>query len=343
MPDFWRSSGYHLLQRESNGRLEVTPAFLRAYVMRPELAPVPESCAAELALHEALSADPMMPVDEKQLHCLMDPDARENYAVVLRFRDLVLAADCLESCYLGLFRNDASEVPPLFLDQLVHVILRGILDGCDDPIRVRAAELLFRTQKITIKDGTVMAADEEIVDMRATRDRMDGVVHFDHIGQLMAETLPSGRTVELDVLDESNGAAYWRRSDCFDTVLDLGFTKPGLDAVCRVLEAWVRHFLGVDLTIYPVQSIRDDRWRWHVGLDSEATAMLNDLYKGVPLSDDRQYRLLSLFRAEFRDPDVMLPSAKGRPIYLGMAMTPDGTLRLKPQNLLVNLPLANIA
>jgi hypothetical protein len=33
----------------------------------------------------------------------------------------------------------------------------------------------------------------------------------------------------------------------------------------------------------------------------------------------------------------------GRPIYLGMAMTTDNVLRLKPQNLLVNLPLAEPA
>jgi len=29
----------------------------------------------------------------------------------------------------------------------------------------------------------------------------------------------------------------------------------------------------------------------------------------------------------------------GRPVYLGMAMNAKGKLRLKPQNLLVNLPL----
>jgi hypothetical protein len=27
-------------------------------------------------------------------------------------------------------------------------------------------------------------------------------------------------------------------------------------------------------------------------------------------------------------------------VFLGLAMAPDGTLRMKPQNLLVNLPLA---
>jgi hypothetical protein len=35
----------------------------------------------------------------------------------------------------------------------------------------------------------------------------------------------------------------------------------------------------------------------------------------------------------------MQPDVAGRPVWLGLAMTPDGLLRLKPQNLLVNLPL----
>ncbi len=54
-------------------------------------------------------------------------------------------------------------------------------------------------------------------------------------------------------------------------------------------------------------------------------------------------RLLSLFRLEFRDSAAMRLDVAGRPIYLGMAMTGDGVLRLKPQNLLVNLPLVETA
>jgi hypothetical protein len=343
MPDFWRSSGYYLLRRDAGGRLAVTPDFLRAYFARPELAPVEESCAAEIALHRALLDDPMMEVGEGELAALADPDARENYETVLGLRDRIVAEGSLESCYLALFRTRAAGVPGLFLDQMAHAILRNILDGCDDPIRVRAAELLFRAQKVTIKDGSVMAADEEVVEMRAFRDQRVGVVQFEHIGQLLAQPEPGGRTVELDVLDETTGDVYWQRSDRFDTVLDLGFTKPGLDAFCRVLESWVRHFLGVDISVYPVQAISDEKWSWHVGLDAEATAMLNDLYNGVPLSDDRQYRLLSLFRAEFANPGDMMPSVRGKPVYMGLAMTADGIMRVKPQNLLMNLPLANAA
>ena len=39
----------------------------------------------------------------------------------------------------------------------------------------------------------------------------------------------------------------------------------------------------------------------------------------------------------------MPPAIAGRPVYLAMCMTEAGRLRLKPQNLLVNLPLAERA
>jgi hypothetical protein len=53
-------------------------------------------------------------------------------------------------------------------------------------------------------------------------------------------------------------------------------------------------------------------------------------------------RLLCLFRLEFRNPADMRPSLSGRPVYLAMAMDERQRLRLKPQNLLLNLPLAQI-
>ncbi len=89
--------------------------------------------------------------------------------------------------------------------------------------------------------------------------------------------------------------------------------------------------------------IRDDRWVWHVGLDTESSAILNDLYAGDDIEETRMSRLLSLFRPEFKDSAAMRVDVAGRPIYLGMAMTTDNVLRLKPQNLLVNLPLAETA
>jgi len=336
VPEFWRSSGHHLLVPDGSGRLAVTDDFLRAYWLRPEVIPVAESCTAEVALHDELMANPRLAVPPARLLRLADPDARANYAAVLRFRDRLLARPTLEAAYLDLARTVATGMPPLFLDQLVHVLLRHLLAGCDDPIRVRAAELLFREQKVTIRDGAIMLADEETVEMRASAG----------LGSptgLLVEPDSTQRSIELDVLDETNAPIYWARSDRFDTVLDLSFARPGLDALCRVLEVWIAHLTGAAVGIQPVQRIDDERWIWHVGLDAEASAFLNDLYQGAAIDEARQARLLALFRLEFRDPADMLERVRGRPVYLGLAMTGAERLKLKPQNLLVNLPLARPA
>jgi len=335
MRDFWRDSGYHLLGATAEGRLAVSDDFLRAYLMRPEVRPVAESCAAERALHESLMTEPRREVSEPEIDRLADPDARDNYRVVLGFRDRLLAADDLEACYLACFTGDAGEpLPPLFLDQMAHVILRHILDGTEDGLRARAGELLFREQRVTIQDGNILAADAEVVEMYAATGG------FGALGQLLAEAQTPLRSVELEVLDERNPDAYWGRDQAYDTVLNLSFAGGGLDALCRVLETWVRHFLAVEVSIQPVQQIRDQRWVWHVGLDAEGTRLLNDLYTGVEVDEARMARLLSLFRLEFRDPQLMRPDIAGRPVYLALAMSEDAHLRLKPQNLLVNLPLA---
>ena len=77
-----------------------------------------------------------------------------------------------------------------------------------------------------------------------------------------------------------------------------------------------------------------------MGLDVEATALLNDLYAGMAVDEARRGRLVSLFRLRFADPAEMRADLAGAPVYLGLMARPDGQLRLKPQNLLLNLPLA---
>jgi hypothetical protein len=217
---------------------------------------------------------------------------------------------------------------------MAHVILRSILEGCEDGLRARAAELFFREQNVTIMEGHPLAADAETVEMYATTGS------FGSLGKLIVEAQTPLKSVELDVLSEENAALYWERDARYDTVLGLGFAGPGLDAFTRVLEAWVAHFLDVQVRVQPVQKISDEKWVWHVGLDAEGTGLLNDLYNGVEVEEERLARLLALFRLEFTDPSVMQAEIAGRPVYLAMAMTPDNVLRLKPQNLLVNLPLA---
>ncbi len=335
MHDFWQDSGYHLLERRADGYLTVTDDFLRAYLNRPEVRPVEESNDAERALHAALLRNPREAVSGDRLAAMADPDAIENYQVVLAFRERLLAADSLEDAYLKLFLEPQGiTVPPLFVDQLAHVIARAVLEGEDDPLKARAAELLFRAQQVTINDGAIMAADAETVEMYATSGG------FGSLGRLVAEAQTPLRTVELDVLTETNADIYWGRDSRYDTVLNLNFSGAGLDALCRVLEGWIAHFYDIAVSIQPVQKITDERWVWHIGLDAEGSAMLNDLYNGVDVGEGRLARLLSLFRMDFQDPSVLRPELAGRPVYLAMAMSEKSQLRLKPQNLLVNLPLA---
>jgi hypothetical protein len=334
MAEFWRASGFDLLDRTEAGALAVTDDFLRAYLARPEMAPVAESCKAERALHAALLDDPRRMVTAVHLVAIKDRDARENYDVFVRYRDWLVRHRTVEAAYAALFRAGDVTLPGLFLDQMAAAILRGLLDGADDPFRARAAELLFRAQKIDIQDGRILAADEETVDMLAATGGLGA------IGRLIVEAGTPPRRVDLDVLTEANAAAYWARSDRHDTVLDLTFAHAGIDALARVLEAWTRHLTGAAVSIQPVQAINDPAWAWYVGLDAEANAILTDMYEGRTIDDARAYRVLSLFRLEFADPARMLPRVAGKPVYLAMAMTEAKRLRLKPQNLVVNLPLA---
>ena len=334
MPDFWRSCGYRLLTTGADGRLTLTDDFLRASLLRPELAPLPESCAAELALHDRLLAAPRAAVSEADLASLADPDIRENYAIWLRFRARLTAAPSLEGAYTALFK-DGVDVPPLMVQQLTQVLLRHLLGEGVDPMHARVAEMLFRPQKIAVRDdGAVMAADELTVEVYSETGG------FGSLGELLQKNRVPTRTVDLEVLDENNSALYWERDERHDLAISLNRGRPALAGLCRVLERWIAHFLGVAVTIEPKREIDDKRWVWHVGLDAEASALLNDLYNRVAVGEERMGRLLCLFELRFANPADMRPGIAARPVYLAMAMDAESRLKLKPQNLLLNLPLA---
>jgi hypothetical protein len=228
-------------------------------------------------------------------------------------------------------------VAGLFLDHMAHVIVRNILDDATDPFQARAGELLFREQSATSEDGVILLGDSETVGMLAATAGMGS------LGKLIAESGVKPKQVNMDVLVAETADIYWQRCERFDTVLDLTFARPGLAALARVLEAWVAHFLEAKVTIEPVQRIEDEHWVWHVGLDQDASQFLNDLYEGKEIDQERAERLLSLFRLEFEDASLMRADVAGRPVYLALSMSAGKKVRLKPQNLLVNLPLARKA
>jgi hypothetical protein len=329
--EFWRNSGFHLLERDAAGRLAITDDFLHAYYLRPEIHPVEESGERELALHASLMTDPRRSVAENEILEVEDEDARHNYRILLGFRERLLAAGTVEGAYMTLFKG-AIDVPPMFIDQLVHVVMRNILDSTDDGLQARAAELFFRSQKASLQDGHVMVADHETVEMHAAGSR------YGSIGRLIVEAQGSLGAANLDVLERANAALYWSRESKHDTVVSLTYGRPALDAFARVIELWIAHFLNLAVRVRPVRRIEEPHWAWHVGLDAESTAILNELWAGREVDPGRMRNILALFALHFDDPAAMRADIAGRAVYLALSAD-EGVVRMKPQNLLLNLPL----
>ncbi len=333
MTDFWIASGHHLCDRDAEGRLVPTPDLWRAFLARPELRPPPEACDAERDLHAALLRNPLQAVPEASLAALADPDAAENWQVFLRFRDRVAARPTLEAAWIDLYAGDVRGVPPLFLQMLTQLVTRAAMEGVSDAYVLRAAECLFRPQRAAIHQGALLLADEETVDLRAR----DG--DLGPLGALLTEAGAVPRAVELDVLASPDIAPYAARADAHDWALDIAQNRPGQHALARVLERFIAHLLGERVAIRPAAVIEDPDWSWHVGLDTEATAIANDLWHGHDVAQARLARIVWLGVLDFAEASRVLPRAAGRPVYLALAMDSAQRLRLKPQNLLAGLPL----
>jgi hypothetical protein len=331
MTDFWLSCGHHLLDRDEGGGLVVTDEFLKAYLARPELAPPADACVVERTLHAALLTNPHRPVAASEIAAVADQDARENWSLMVAFRDLLVAQPTLEAAYLHLVRTGMGATPPLFVNQLVHVILRNALDGCDDAYVLRAAEMLFRPQRLTTCEGSLIAADEETVAGRNAQ-----------VASPLVSMLGLPAEAAIDVLNDDNAASYWERSDRFDLALDLTAGRRGLASLGEVIVRWVAHLLAVEVEVEPLIEASDVTLTWYVGLDAQATKIGDALWSGEELDETTRSRVVGLYRLAVRDPDIMLDKARGAPIYLIMAMTPDGMLRLKPQNLVNGLPIRHL-
>jgi len=331
MNDFWISSGHHLLDRGRAGGLHVTDEFLKLYLARPELLPPPDACAAEKTLHARLLANPRLPVSTSDIASIADPDARENWRLLIDFRDHLLRHETLEAAFGALVRNGVGNVPPLFVNQLMHVILRNALDDVQDPRVLRAAELFFRTQRVTLHDGALIAADEETIA---------------GVGQAPASPLVSmlglPPDAAIEVINDANAGSYWQRSDSFDMALDLSGGRAGLAALAKAMERWVDHLLGLAVSIEPLAELHDAPLSWYVGLDADATEIGNTLWHGDEVNKDAMRRVVGLFSLNFHDPRLMLDKVRGEPIYLVLAMTNEHLIRMKPQNLVTGLPVKHL-
>jgi hypothetical protein len=332
MKDFWLSCGHHLTDRDPSGGLLVTDEFLKAYLARPELCPPPEACRAERGLHAVLLADPRRPIGPEEIAAIADADARENWRQMVGFRDHLSHHKTLEAAYLDLVRRSVGNTPPLFLNQLVHVILRNVLDGCDDPFVLRAAELFFRPQRMTMHGGALLAADEEKI-------AGTGAAPLSPLVSMLG--IPAG--AEIDVLTDDNEDIYWKRSDLFDMALDLTVGRRGVAALGTVIEQWVKHMLSIEVVVEPLSEMRDVPLTWYVGLDAESTRIGDALWNGDDLGEEARGRVAALFRLTFCRSGLPVAPIESNPVYLILAMTAHKVLRTKPQNLLTGLPARRLA
>ena len=331
MKDFWISCGHHLLDRDQGGGLLVTDDFLKVYLARPELIPPPEACVVEKTLHGALMADPRRAISASDIAAIADADARENWQVLIAFRDLLLRHKTLEGAYAELLRNGPGKTPLLFVNQLVHVILRNALDGVEDAQVARAGELFFRTQRVTLHEGSLLAADEEII---------GGINPAPQSPLVSMLGIPAD--AHIHVLKEDNASSYWERSDQFDMAIDLTAGHSGLVALAEVMRRWIKHVLGVEVAIEPLTELREVNLAWYVGLDADATKIGDMIWNGEAIDEATMSRVVGLFALTFRDPSIVLDRVKGEPVYLILAMTPEKIIRLKPQNLATGLPIRHL-
>ena len=336
MREFWVASGHHLTRRGDHGGLLATPELIMAYLARPELMPPEEACEAERDLHASLLADPLRPVAKADIAAIADADARENWTFMIGFRDRLIAAPSLEAVYVSLARKGAGDLPPIFLSQLCHLILRNALEGCDDPYMLRAAELFYRSQSAAVHDGALLLADAEVVEAQQHAQ------HDVHLSPLTAMLQPQAFG-EMDVMDDENAWTYWSRSDAHAMAMNIGGNAKARAGLCRVIERWIAHLLGIAVTVETVASIEDRDWRWFIGLDSEATRIGNALWNDAALDGSEAERIVALMRLSIEDTRLVDERVGQRPVYLILAMGADKVVRLKPQNLVAGLPLAAAA
>src|SRR3569833_1319612 len=138
-------------------------------------------------------------------------------------RDHLVKHRTLEAAYLEITRRNLG-VPQLLVGQLTQAILRNALDACEDAIMLRAAEMFFRPQKVTMQQGSATVIDVE-------KEALLGRQHRAPLAELLG--LPV--VCEVDMLDDATEASYWEQSDRFDMALDLTAERRGMVALGDVI------------------------------------------------------------------------------------------------------------
>ena len=103
--------------------------------------------------------------------------------------------------------------------------------------------------------------------------------------------------------------------------LDLTAGRRGLAALAEAMRRWIAHLLSVEVEIEPLTELREAKFTWYVGLDSEGSRIGDLLWNGEELDEATAARVVGLFRLTFRDPAIVIEKVRGEPVYLILAMT----------------------
>jgi len=191
--------------------------------------------------------------------------------------------------------------------------------------------LFFRTQRMTLHDSALIAADEETI------SGTSGLPASPLVSML---GIPA--EAEIDIMSDDNAGHYFEHSDLFHVALDLTAGRRGIAALAEAMRRWIAHLLGVEVDIEPLTELREAKFTWYAGLDSEGSRIGDLLWNGEELDTATAARVVGLFRLTFRDPDLMIEKVQGEPVYLILAMNADKLLRFKPQNLVTGLPVRHL-
>ncbi len=332
--DFWVASGHVLVDRAPNGGLGVSDDLLKAYLARPELLPPPEACPVERAVHARLLDQPRTPIAPEELALIADADARENFSHFLAYRDHLLAHPTLEAAYLALIETGKiAAIPPLFTEHLVHLIARNAFDVEEDAYILRAAECLWRDQRVTFHEGAVLLADAEAI---------EGHEHAREHSPLLS-MLGGPAVSALDILNPENAHSYKGRSDAHDLVFDLTDKTHGRAAFGAAMARFLQHVTGIALHFTPVDTLESANIGWFLTFDAQSTALANRLWAGKTLSLEENARMLALYTFVVPNHPRIEHRYWHKKAFAMLSCDAARQMRVKPQNLIAGLPLAKPA
>jgi hypothetical protein len=124
--------------------------------------------------------------------------------------------------------------------------------------------------------------------------------------------------------------------------LDLTANRRGQAALGEVIAIWVKHLLSVAVDIEPFVEVKNTNFTWYVGLDAEGTRIGDRLWDGEAIEDSERERIAALYTLRFRNAGIARGEIGDEPIYLILAMNSGQVLRMKPQNLIMGLPLRHL-